>query len=62
MNIKSEIHEHKARITNLNNQISCCYNPELKQHLTYELYQEQLKLESCELLLALSQKAGVDYQ
>ena len=56
------MHEHKARITKLNNQISCCYNPELKQHLTYELYQEQLKLESCELLLALSQKAGVDYQ
>ena len=62
MNIKIEIHEHKARITKLSNQITNCFNPELKQHLQYELEQEQLKLESCELLLALSRKAGSNYE
>ena len=62
MNIKEEMHEHKARITKLSNQITNCYNPVLKRHLEYELHQEQLKLESCELLLALSRKAGKDYE
>lgn len=62
MNIKEEMYEHKARITKLSNQITNCYNPDLKQHLEYELHQEQLKLESCELLLALSQKVGRGYE
>ena len=62
MSIKQQIFEHKARITKLSNQITNCFNPDLKQHLQYELKQEQLKLESCELLLALSKKAGKDYE
>lgn len=62
MNIKEEMKEHKARITKLTNQITNCYNPDLKQHLQYELRQEQLKLESCELLLALSRKVGKNYE
>ena len=62
MNTKEEMKEHEARITKLTNQITNCYNPDLKQHLQYELKQEQLKLESCELLLALSKKAGKDYE
>lgn len=62
MSIKQQIYEHKARITKLNNQITNCFNLDLKQHLQYELKQEQLKLESCELFLALSRKAGKNYE
>lgn len=40
------------------NQISNCFDTELKQHLEYELKQEALKLESYELLWELAKKAG----
>lgn len=50
--------EHRSRVQKLQNQLSNCYSPELKAHLQYELKQERLKLESCELLLDLSRKAG----
>lgn len=58
MNIKEEMKESRDRITKLQNQIPNCFNPDLKRHLEYELRQEQLKLESFELLLELSHKAG----
>lgn len=62
LNIKEEMKEHKAKIKKLRNQISNCYNAELKQHLEYELQQEELKLESCVLLLDLARKAGNGYE
>ena len=62
MNIKQEIHDCKSRITKYQNQRKNCFNAELKNHLDYQLRQEQLKLESFELLYALSQKVGEHYQ
>lgn len=58
INIKEEMKESRDRIKKLQNQIPNCYNPDLKRHLAYELHQEQLKLESYELLIELSKKAG----
>ena len=43
MNTKEEMKEHEARITKLTNQITNCYNPDLKQHLQYELRQELIE-------------------
>lgn len=54
--------ESKASIQKLQNQIPNCYNSDLKRHLQYELHQEQLKLESYELLLDLSRKAGAEHE
>ena len=62
INIREEMKTHKARIKKLNNQITNCYNPDLKERLQYELKQEQLKLESYELLLALARRAGKNYE
>ena len=46
INIKQEINESKQRVQKLQNQISNCFDLELKRHLEYELRQEALKLES----------------
>ena len=62
MNIKQEIQDCKSRIKKYQNQRRNCFNDDLKQHLDYQLRQEQLKLESIELLLVLSQKVGEHYQ
>ena len=62
MNIKQEIQDCKSRIKKYQNQSRNCFNDDLKQHLDYQLRQEQLKLESFELLLDLSQKVGEHYQ
>ena len=58
INIKQEINESKQRVQKLQNQLSNCFNPDLKRHLEYELHQEALKLESYKLLLELVHKAG----
>ena len=58
MNLKQEIGTSKATISKLKKQIPNCKNEESKQHLEYKLKQEQIKLESFELLLSLSQKVG----
>jgi len=58
INIKQEINESKQRVQKLQNQISNCFDLELKRHLEYELKQESLKLESYILLLELAHKAG----
>lgn len=62
MNIKQEIQDCKSRIKKYQNQRNNCFTDDLKQHLDYQLRQEQLKLESFELLLDLSQKVGEHYQ
>ena len=62
MNIKQEIQDCKSRIKKYQNQRNNCFNDDLKKHLEYQLQQEQLKLESFELLLDLSQKVGEHYQ
>lgn len=58
MNLKQEIGTSKATISKLKSQIPNCKNEEHKQHLEYQLKQEQVKLEGFELLLSLSQKVG----
>ena len=50
--------ESREKVQKLTNQISNCFDLELKRHLEYELRQEALKLESYELLLELVKKAG----
>ena len=62
MNLKQEIENSKALITKYQKQINNCYDEELKQHLKYQLKQEQLKLESYELLLSLNKKIGRNYE
>lgn len=52
------MNESREKIQKLTNQISNCFDTELKRHLEYELKQEALKLESYELLLELSKKVG----
>ena len=58
INIKQEINESRQKVQKLQNQLSNCFHSDLKRHLEYELHQEELKLESYELLLELAHKAG----
>ena len=62
MNLKQEIGNSKALITKYQKQINNCYDEDLKQHLKYQLKQEQLKLESYELLLSLNKTVGRNYE
>lgn len=62
MNYKQEIGNCKALITKYQNQISNCFDEDLKNSLQYKLNQEQLKLESFELLLSLNQKVSRNYE
>lgn len=62
INIKQELNQSKQKANKLKNQLSNCYDKELKSHLEYSLNQELLKIESYELLLDLSRKAGVTYE
>ena len=62
MNLKQEIGNSKALITKYQKQIKKCYDEDLKQHLIYQLTQEQIKLESYELLLSLNKKVGRNYE
>ena len=62
MNLKQEIGNSKALITKYQKQIKNCYDEDLKQHLKYQLKQEQIKLESYELLLSLNEKVGRNYE
>lgn len=50
--------ESREKVQKLTNQLSNCFDTDLKRHLEYQLKQEALKLESFELLLELSKKAG----
>ena len=61
MNIQQEIQDCKSRISKYQNQINYCSNEEQKNHLNYQLKQEQIKLEGFELLWELSQKVGGNY-
>ena len=62
MNVKQEIANSKKMIVKYQNQISNCKNEDLKQSLKNKLKQEQVKLESYELLLALHKKVGSFYE
>lgn len=62
MNLIQEIGNCKALITKYQNQLTNCYNEDLKRHLKYQLQQEQIKLESYELLLDLYKKVGRAYE
>ena len=62
MNYKQEIGNSKALITKYKNQIANCFDEDLKKSLQYKLNQEQLKLESFELLLSLNQKVNHKYE
>lgn len=62
MNYKQEIGNSKTLITKYKNQIANCFDEDLKNSLQYKLNQEQLKLESFELLLSLNQKVNHKYE
>ena len=62
MNYKQEIGNSKALITKYKNQIANCFDEDLKNFLQYKLNQEQLKLESFELLLSLNKKVNHKYE
>lgn len=62
MNLKQEIGTSKSKISTLKNKISNCNNEELKEHLKYQLKQEQIKLEGFELLLSLYKRIGTFYE
>lgn len=58
MNIQQEIQDCKCRISNYQNKLNYCSNDEQRNHLSYQLKQEQIKLEGFELLLELAKKVG----
>lgn len=62
MNVRQEIANSKKMIIKYQNKISNCKDEDLKQSLENKLKQEQLKLESFELLLALHKKVASFYE
>ena len=62
MNVKQEIEKSKKRIVKYQNQISNCKDENLKQTIYNKLKQEQVKLESYELLFALHKKVSLFYE
>ena len=62
MNVKQEIEKSKKRIVKYQNQISNCKDENLKQTIYNKLKQEQVKLESYELLFALHKRVSLFYE
>ena len=62
MNVKQEIEKSKKRIVKYQNQISNCKDETLKQTIYNKLKQEQVKLESYELLFALHKRVSLFYE
>ena len=62
MNVKQEIAHSKKLITKYQNQISNCKDEDIKKILYNKLVQEQVKLESYELLVALNKRVGSFYE
>ena len=56
--LKQQIGTSTSRIKNYKKQLSTCTNEELTTQLLYKLTQEELKLESYELLLYHYKKVG----
>lgn len=56
--LKQQIGTSTSRIKNYKKQLSTCTNEELTTQLLYKLKQEELKLESYELLLYHYKKVG----
>ena len=62
MNVKQEIEKSKKKIVKYQNQISNCKDENLKQTIYNKLKQEQVKLESYELLFALHKRVSLIYE
>ena len=62
MNVKQEIANSKKQIVKYQKQLSNCKDEHLKQIISNKLKQEQAKLESYELLLALRKRVGSFYE
>ena len=56
--LKQQIGTSTSRIKNYKKQLATCSNEELRTQLLYKLKQEELKLESYELLLYHYKKVG----
>lgn len=56
--LKQQIGTSTSRIKNFKRQLATCLNDELRPQLEYKLRQEELKLESYELLLYHYQRIG----
>lgn len=56
--IKQQIGTSTSRIKNYKRQLATCSNDEMRTQLLYKLKQEEIKLESFELLLYHYQKVG----
>lgn len=56
MNLDNEIITSEKKIKDLRNQLNQCHNLEKKRHLAYLIEQEEIRLESYELLRSLSAK------
>ena len=62
MNVKQEIAHSKKLIAKYQNQISNCKDEDIKRILYNKLVQEQIKLESYELLVTLNKRVGSFYE
>lgn len=62
MNIKNEMNTCKSKIKKYKKSLLFCTNEEEKNHLQYQLKQEELKLESFILLSSLSKKVWENYE
>ena len=56
--LKQQIGTSTSRIKNYKRQLATCSNDEMRTQLLYKLKQEEIKLESFELLLYHYQKVG----
>lgn len=56
--LKQQIGTSTSRVKNYKKQLATCSNEELRSQLLYKLKQEELKLESYELLLYHYKKVG----
>ena len=57
--IKQHINTSTSRIKNYKKQLATCTNGDLRAQLLYKLKQEEIKLESFDLLLFHYQKMGL---
>lgn len=62
MDIKNELNNCKSNIKYYKKVLKLCTDTEKQNHLKYQIEQEQIKLESFELLLSLSEKVRGKYE
>lgn len=62
MDIKNELNNCKSNIRYYKKVLELCTDKEEQNHLKYQIKQEQIKLESFELLLSLSEKVRGKYE